>query len=157
MAALAASKVYDGSTSVSNVTVGPVTGLAFTSGSNLSAASPTKASFDDKNAGTGKTVVANGFTITGYNGTASSMLKISSSALQVTTKADITQAPLIVTANNDSKVEGTPYGGGNGVSFTGFVAVVAPKVTLCQRQLLHLRRRHSRRKQRRKLRFRSRT
>jgi MBG domain (YGX type)/YDG domain len=116
-----ASKRYDGTTSISNATVGPVTGLAFTSGSNLSSAAPTTASFDDKNAGTGKTVTATGFTITGYNGTATSVLKKSSAALTATTTADISQAPLTVTANNDTKVEGTPYVGGKGVSITGFV------------------------------------
>ncbi|RYF35956.1 MAG: hypothetical protein EOO25_21700 [Comamonadaceae bacterium] len=40
-----------------------------------------------------------------------------------TTSADITPASLSVTANNDSRFAGgTPYTGGNGVAYSGFVA-----------------------------------
>ena len=73
--------------------------------------------FDTKDAGTNKTVTATGLSLSGTD--AGNYVLASTSANDL---ADITQAALNITANDDSKVfDGTAYSGGNAVSYAGFV------------------------------------
>ena len=104
-------KVYDGSTSAA-VTLADnrVAGDALTTGY-------TSAAFADANVGTGKTVGVSGISL---SGTDAGNYTFNTSA---TTTANITAAPLTITANAATKTyDGLAYSGGNGVSFTGFVA-----------------------------------
>ena len=104
-------KVYDGSTSAA-VTLADnrVAGDALTTGY-------TAAAFADANVGTGKTVGVSGISL---SGTDAGNYTFNTSA---TTTANITAAPLTITANAATKTyDGLAYSGGNGVSFTGFVA-----------------------------------
>jgi filamentous hemagglutinin family protein len=104
-------KVYDGTTAATvgygdNRVAGDVLGVTGT------------ASFADKNAGVGKTVGVNGISTSGTDAGNYNLLNTTT-----TTTASITPKALTVTANNDSKnYDGTAYSGGNGVSYSGFVA-----------------------------------
>jgi len=74
------------------------------------------AAFADKNVGTGKTITVSGIALSGTDAANYSLANTAA-----TISADITAAPLTVTANNDSKsYNGTAYFGGNGVTFAGF-------------------------------------
>uniref|UniRef100_UPI001E49444F YDG domain-containing protein n=1 Tax=Noviherbaspirillum soli TaxID=1064518 RepID=UPI001E49444F len=76
-----------------------------------------KASFADSNAGSGKPVTVAGIAASGVD--AGNYMADSN----VVTTASIGRAPLTVAANPDSKTfDGKAYRGGNGVSFSGFVA-----------------------------------
>ncbi|NTW52844.1 MAG: hypothetical protein HGB22_09695, partial [Chlorobiaceae bacterium] len=108
--ATAVNKVYDGTPDTSIIlSDNRVTG-------DLVSIDGTSASFDDKNAGTAKTVTVSGMTLVGTdaaNYTWNTM---------ATTTADITPASLDVTAIDSSKTfNGLAYSGGNGVSYIGFV------------------------------------
>jgi hypothetical protein len=108
-------KVYDGTTAATvgygdNRVAGDVLGIT---GS---------ASFADKNAGSGKTVSVNGISTSGTDAGNYNLLNTTTTAT-----ADITPKALTVTANNDSKnYDGAAYSGGNGVSYSGFVAGDTP-------------------------------
>jgi filamentous hemagglutinin family protein len=104
-------KVYDGSTSAA-VTLADnrVAGDALTTGY-------TSAAFADANVGTGKTISVSGISL---SGTDAGNYTFNTSA---TTTANVTAAPLTITANAATKTyDGLAYSGGNGVSFSGFVA-----------------------------------
>ncbi|NTW52673.1 MAG: hypothetical protein HGB22_08805, partial [Chlorobiaceae bacterium] len=103
-------KVYDGTPDASVIlSDNRVTG-------DLVSVDVTVSSYDDKNAGTAKTVTVSGMTLVGtdaanytWNTTA-------------TTTADITPASLTVTALDSNKLyDGFAYSGGNGVNYIGFV------------------------------------
>ncbi|MCY1173975.1 YDG domain protein [compost metagenome] len=104
-------KVYDGTTAApvgygDNRVAGDVLGITGT------------AAFADKNAGLGKTVSVSGISTAGADAGNYTLLNTSAS-----TTASITPKALTVTANDDSKnYNGTPYSGGNGVRYSGFVA-----------------------------------
>jgi hypothetical protein len=105
-------KVYDGTTTAALSNTGNLSGLV--NGETLTLNAPTSVTFADKNAGTGKTVTATGYTIGNGTGLAYNYQLGYSSA---TTTADITPAPLTLTANNAGKTyDGLGYSGGNGVS-----------------------------------------
>ncbi len=73
-------------------------------------------SFADKNAGLAKAVTVSGLALSGADAGNYSVSDASGAT------ADITPAPLTVTANDDSRTyTGVPYSGGNGVTFAGFV------------------------------------
>jgi filamentous hemagglutinin family protein len=111
ISATASNRVYDGLTDAA-VTLSDdrVAGDALVT-------SYSSAAFVNANAGSGKTVNVGGITLSGvdagnyiFNTTA-------------TTTANITRATLTVSANNASKVyDGLAYSGGNGVTYSGFVA-----------------------------------
>lgn len=114
--AVANNKTYDGNTAATLSHIGTLTGLVGGEALVLNAS----ASFADANAGTGKTVTAIYNLANGAGGLASNYQL---AAAPVTTTADIAKANLGVTANNDSRIPGgTAYSGGNGVSYSGFVA-----------------------------------
>ncbi|CAN7228542.1 YDG domain-containing protein [Polaromonas sp. LjRoot131] len=104
-------KVYDGTTAATvaygdNRVAGDVVGIT---GS---------ASFADRNAGTGKAVGVNGIALGGTDAGNYNLLNSTT-----TTTASISPKALTVTANGDTKLyDGSAYGGGNGVSYNGFVA-----------------------------------
>ncbi|MDO9280795.1 MAG: YDG domain-containing protein [Methylotenera sp.] len=106
------SKAYDGTTAATgSATV--TTGTIFT-GDSLSGGTY---AYTEKNAGTSKTVTVNGVVINDGN---------SGNNYNVTyannTNSTISQANLIITANNDSRLyDGHIYDGGNGLCYTGFV------------------------------------
>ena len=75
------------------------------------------ASFADKNAGTGKAVDVSGIAIGGSDAGNYNLLNTTA-----VTTASITPIALTVRANDDNRLVGTPYAGGNGVSYNGFVA-----------------------------------
>ena len=102
-------KVYDGTTDatvlVSAVKVG-----------NEDVFTNRTASFDNKNAGAKQTVT---ITVTGLRGADAGNYTFTPPP---TTTATIQPKPLVIIANPDSKVfDGTPYQGGNGVTYAGFV------------------------------------
>jgi hypothetical protein len=110
-------KIYDGSTSAA-VTLADnrVAGDALTTGY-------TSAAFADANVGTGKAVSVSGISL---SGTDAGNYTFNTSAATI---ANITAAPLTITANAASKTyDGLAYSGGNGVTFTGFVASQDPSV-----------------------------
>ena len=110
-------KVYDGSTSAAVTPAdNRVAGDALTTGY-------TSAAFADANVGTGKTISVSGISL---SGTDAGNYTFNTSA---TTTANITAAPLTITANAAAKTyDGLAYSGGNGVTFTGFVAGQTPSV-----------------------------
>mgnify|MGYP000081790542 CR=1 FL=1 len=107
--ATAQNKVYDATTAVTitfsdNRIAGDV--LGFTSAAN----------FSDKNVGTAKTVNYSGVAATGVDAGNYTL-----SATSGVSSANITRAPLNITANNDGRLAGAPYSGGNGVVYSGLV------------------------------------
>ncbi len=111
----ASNKTYDGSTAATLGNAGTLAGLVYGEALTLNAT----ASFADANAGSGKTVTA-AYSLADGTGLAGNYQLAAATA---TTTADIARANLSVTAKNDSRlVGGTPYAGGNGVSYSGFVA-----------------------------------
>ncbi|KAK6032452.1 repeat protein [Ostertagia ostertagi] len=103
-------KVYDGTTLATasysdNRIAGDVLSYAAT------------ASFASKNVGNGIAVTVGGITTSGAD---AGNYTVGSTTVGNT--ADITPKTLTVTANDDSKMTGTPYSGGNGVSYSGIVA-----------------------------------
>ena len=113
----AANKPYDGMTTAT-VTSTSLTGVLGTSpnADNVQLAH-TGATFASANANsTPQTVTLNGASLTGSDASDYSLVT------PITTTATINQAPLTITANNDSGTYGTtPPPGLNGVSYTGFV------------------------------------
>ncbi|MES2280982.1 MAG: YDG domain-containing protein [Pseudomonadota bacterium] len=104
-------KVYDGTTlATASYTDNRVAGdvLTYTATAN----------FATKNAGNGIAVTVGGITT---SGTDAGNYTVGSTTV-VGNTADITPKTLTVTANDDSKMTGTPYSGGNGVSYSGIVA-----------------------------------
>jgi hypothetical protein len=104
-------KIYDGSTSAA-VTLADnrVAGDALNTGY-------ASAAFADANVGTGKAVSVSGISLSGAD---AGNYTFNTSAATI---ANITAAPLTITANAASKTyDGLAYSGGNGVTFTGFVA-----------------------------------
>jgi filamentous hemagglutinin family protein len=106
----AQNKVYDATTAATlaytdNRIAGDV--LGFTN----------SASFSDKNVGTSKTVNFSGLAQTGTDAGNYTLVSPTSGA----SSANITPAPLLITANNDSRLAGAPYSGGNGVVYSGLV------------------------------------
>jgi len=105
------SKVYDGTTAA---TVGYGDNRL---GSDVLSITGT-ASFADKNAGTGKTVGVNSIALGGTDAGNYNLLNTTTN-----TTASITPKALTVTANGDTRLyDGSAYSGGNGVSYSGFVA-----------------------------------
>jgi filamentous hemagglutinin family protein len=114
--AAANNKTYDGSTAATLGNTGTLSGMAYGEALGLNV---TGASFADATAGIGKTVTAT-YNLANGTGLASNYQL---AATPVTAAADINKASLTVTANNDSRTAGgAPYAGGNGVSYSGFVA-----------------------------------
>jgi hypothetical protein len=108
-------KVYDGSTAA---TVGYGDNRLGSDVLSVTGA----ASFADKNAGTGKSVGVNSIALGGTNAGNYNLLNTTT-----TTTASITPKALTVTANGDTRLyDGSAYGGGNGVSYNGFVAGDSP-------------------------------
>jgi hypothetical protein len=110
-------KVYDGTTTA-GVTLADnrVAGDALTTGYG-------SAAFADQNVGTAKSVSVNGISLTGAD---ARNYTFNTSA---TTTANITPAPLTITANSATKsYDGQAYFGGAGVTFAGFVAGENPTV-----------------------------
>ena len=108
----AENKVYDGTTDAT-VSGGSLSGVFAGDTVNLGQSG----SFDSKDVGSGKTVTYSSSISGGDAG------NYSLSGGGGNTTADITPASLVVTANGDSKVhDGVAYSGGNGVSYSGFVA-----------------------------------
>jgi filamentous hemagglutinin family protein len=106
----AANKTYDGTTAAT-VSGGSLSGLV--SGDTVSLSQ--SGTFSDKNAATGKTV---SYT-SSLSGTDAGNYVLASGSGTAT--ADITAAALTVTANDDTQLGGSPYSGGNGVSYNGLV------------------------------------
>jgi hypothetical protein len=110
-------KVYDGSTNAAvtladNRVAGDALGTGYTS-----------AAFADANVGTGKAVSVSGISLSGAD---AGNYTFNSSAA---TTANITAALLTITSNAATKTyDGLAYSGGNGVTFTGFVAGQTPSV-----------------------------
>jgi filamentous hemagglutinin family protein len=103
-------KVYDGTTVATvglgdNRVAGDVLGIAGA------------ASFADQNAGLNKAVSVTGIAVGGADAGNYNLV----SGNTASTTADITPKQLTVTANNDTQTGGTPYSGGNGVSYNGLV------------------------------------
>ena len=117
-------KVYDGTTAATVVFSN--NGLA---GDVLNVTS--NASFADSNAGLNKAVSVTNIAVGGTDAGNYNLVSGNTAA----TTADITPKQLTVTANNDTQMSGTPYSGGNGVRYSGFVtgdaaaAVLAGSVT----------------------------
>ena len=113
--ATAQNKVYNGNTAATvTYTDNRIAGDAFSlTGS---------ASFNTKDAGTGKLVTASGIMVSG--GDAGNY----SANTTAKTTADITRAPLSVTANNDTRMAGPAYSSGNGVVYSGLVGGEAASV-----------------------------
>ena len=102
-------KVYDATTNaVIDTSAATLTGQGLSGADVALDASGAAGAFLDKNVGTNKTVQISGLTLTGTN--AGNYI-----LTQPTTTADITSAPLAVTANGDSKVYGqtNSYGSGS--------------------------------------------
>jgi hypothetical protein len=102
-------KVYDGTVAATATLSG--NGLA---GDVLNLTG--NASFADRNAGLNKAISVTGIAVGGAD--AGNYNLIGNSAA---TTADITPKQLTVTANNDTRMGGTPYSGGNGVAYDGLV------------------------------------
>lgn len=104
-------KVYDGNTAATvsyadNRIAGDVLAISST------------ASFLDKNAGAGKAINVSGMALSSTDAGNYTLTGTTTS-----TSADISKASLTVTANNDSKLaDGSVYGGGKGVRYSGLVA-----------------------------------
>jgi hypothetical protein len=110
-------KVYDGSTNAA-VTLADnrVAGDALATGYG-------SAAFADANVGTGKAVSVSGISLSGAD---AGNYTFNTSAA---TTANITAASLTIAANAATKTfDGVAYSGGNGVTFTGFVAGQTPSV-----------------------------
>ncbi|MBI4318601.1 MAG: DUF11 domain-containing protein, partial [Chloroflexi bacterium] len=108
VSATGVSKVYDGNTSATvTLSDNRVSGDVLTD-------SYTGAAFADKNVGVGKTVSVSGVSISGAD---AGNYTVNSAA---TTTANITPAPLTVTADNKTKIQGQPDPTLT-VSYTGFV------------------------------------
>ena len=110
-------KTYDGTTSAAvTLTDNRVAGDSLVTGY-------TSAAFADANVGIGKAVSVSGISLTG---TDASNYTFNTSA---GTTANITAALLTITANAASKTyDGSAYSGGNGITFSGFVAGQTPSV-----------------------------
>ncbi len=103
-------KVYDGTTAAA------VTGSSSDIIAGDTVTFSQTADFDDKNAGTGKSIHIADISLDGTDG-GNYRLRNSTA----TASADITPAPLTVTANDDRKLyDGAAYSGGNGVTYAGF-------------------------------------
>jgi hypothetical protein len=115
---VAQNKTYDGTTSAALTAAGSLSGLV--NGETLTLATNSlTADFDDKNAGTGKTVTVGGYAIGNGTGLASNYV-LDTTPL---TTADITPKTLMVTANDLIKYsDDHPHQGGSGVIYSGFVA-----------------------------------
>ncbi|WP_167604839.1 PKD-like domain-containing protein [Maribellus sediminis] len=110
--ATASDKVYDGNTTAT------VTLSSDALGGDDVTISYTSATFDTKDVGAGKTVTVSGISIGGTDAGNYNLTNAST-----TTTAAITGIPLTVTATDDSKTyDGVSYSGGNGVSYSGFIA-----------------------------------
>ena len=111
VSATASNRIYDGLTDAAvtltdNRIAGDVVATGYTS-----------AAFTDANAGTGKTVGVSGITLSGVD--AGNYIFNTT----VTTTASITPAALTIAANDATKsYDGAAYSGGNGVTYSGFVA-----------------------------------
>ena len=105
----ASNKVYDGTTTATmNVGAATLTGIVGSESVSLSTTGYT-ANFDDRNVGTGKTVIASGFTITGAD-----VGNYQIGATSATTTANISARPITVTAATNSKT----YDGGTTATAT---------------------------------------
>jgi hypothetical protein len=105
--AAAQNKIYDSTTTATLSNNGSLNGLI--GGETLILNAPAGVSFSDKNAATGKTVTASGYTISDGSGLASNYQLTSNSA---TATADITAALLTVTAQTNAKT----YDGNTGAA-----------------------------------------
>jgi hypothetical protein len=111
-------KTYDGTT-IARVTTDPLYGIV--EGDEVYFIS-CSAEFFDPQAGAGKPVRVTDVVLGGADA-------INYYATETTTTADILPAPLTVTAENVAKIfDGSPYFGGGGVRYDGFVGVEGPDV-----------------------------
>lgn len=99
---VAATKVYDGSTTASVASIGTVTGLV--AGETLGLTRQGSASFDTRSAGTGKQVAATGYALTNGSGKASNYALASTTA--VSGSGVIDKASLVVTADAKTRAAG---------------------------------------------------
>ena len=107
-------KTYNGNTTATTDGSG-VTFTGMVSGDALTLASSSGV-YIDKNVGIGKTVTL----VSGYGGADATNYSFTD---QNTTTATITPANLIIAANDSNKLfDNTPYTGGNGVNYSGFIA-----------------------------------
>ena len=97
-------KVYDGTTAASIAGIGTLDGLV--AGESLQLNGPASGQFDNRNAGSGKTVTASGYTIAdGANGLASNYTVAHSASAN---DGVVTQATLTVKANDAKRSAGMP-------------------------------------------------
>nr|WP_246146889.1 YDG domain-containing protein [Rubripirellula lacrimiformis] len=107
-------KVYDATTALTLSGTATVTAIA---ADDLQVTGSAIANFDNKNVGTSKAIVVSGLTLSGDDANNYSINQPAGLT------ADITPAPLTVTANNDAKfVTKTDAVGYAGASYSGFVA-----------------------------------
>jgi len=121
--ATASNKTYDGNADAT-LSATSMSGLTLQSGSNLSVVKPTTGSFANANAGTGKAVTSNAFSITGYNGVLASDLLEGSTALTATTSANITTKALTITgmAATSRVYDGTSVAALTGGTLSGLIS-----------------------------------
>jgi hypothetical protein len=99
-----AGKTYDGGTNASLANIGSLSGMV--NGESLNLQGPSLVQFDNRNAGSGKTVTASGYSLADGSGLASNYALESSS---VTATGAIAQAQLVVKADDQVRA----YGGSN--------------------------------------------
>ncbi|WP_028103666.1 YDG domain-containing protein [Pseudoduganella violaceinigra] len=99
--AAAASKTYDGTTSASLTNIGTLSGMV--NGDTLNLLAPVNVQFDNRNAGSGKQVIASGYRLADGSGLASNYVLSSSSA---TATGTITAAQLVVRADDKVRAVG---------------------------------------------------
>jgi len=114
------SKVYDGTTAAT-LSPGNFVLSGFASGEGASV-TKTSGTFDNANAGTGKTVTVS-LNSSDYSATGGTLLSNYSLPASVSGSiGSVTAAPLTVTANGATKTfDGAVFTGGNGVTYSGFV------------------------------------
>jgi len=114
-------KVYDGTTTASLASIGSLDGLV--DGETLRLSGPTNGQFDNRNAGSGKTVTASGYALAdGARGLASNYTVVNRASA---TDGVVTQAALTVKANDAKRSAGLPNPA-FGFSVSGLVAGDSP-------------------------------
>ena len=108
------SKTYDGTTTIAN----PGLTIAGSLGNDVVSASGV-GTYSSADAGTNKAFTVSGITLSGAD---AANYRLSSGNTLSASSGTIIAAPLLITANNDSKsYDSIPYSGGAGVVFSGFV------------------------------------
>jgi len=122
-------KVYDGTTVAGIANIGKLDGLV--AGESLQLSGPASGQFDNRNAGSGKTVTASGYAIADGAGGLASNYTVANSASA--TDGVVTQATLTIKANDAKRSAGLPNPG-FGYSVSGLVegdtAAILPQFAL---------------------------